>query len=58
MEVSQKHTEWMTPRQVAEQLEVTPRAVIDWKGKLSCVRVGGRYRITKLDVMCFLKTGN
>ena len=52
--------DWMTPREIAAELEVTPRAVVNWisKQKLRCVKVGGRYRITPDAVTEFLNQGN
>jgi len=48
--------EWMTPKEVATELEVTSRGVLKWiqQKKLRCTKVGGRYRITRADVTEFL----
>jgi len=55
-----KTRNWMTPREVALELEVTPRAVINWirKKKLDFKKVGGRYRITPEALADFLNQGN
>ena len=45
MTLESKERDWMTPKEVAAELEVTPRAVVNWiqQRKLNCTKVGGRY---------------
>lgn len=46
----------MTVKQVASQLQVTPRTVYDWirQGKLQAYRAGRQYRITDEQLEAFL----
>jgi excisionase family DNA binding protein len=60
MTLASKTRDWMTPKEVAVELQVTPRAVVNWicKKKLDSVKVGGRYRITQDAVADFLDNRN
>jgi len=60
MTLESKERDWMTPKEVAAELEVTPRAVVNWiqLRKLHCTKVGGRYRVTRDAVTDFLNHNN
>ena len=55
-----KTQDWMTPKEIALKLGVTPRAVVNWiqQNKLRCIKVGGRYRVSPDAVMDFLRRHN